>query len=243
MNIYLAGTSSKPHCPVHESSYVLESFYYFDQWQVELLGIWKSFMLDSGAFTFMSNSRQSAINWDEYVERYAEFINKHDIKLFFELDIDKLVGLAEVERLRKKLEKLTGKQCIPVWHRSRGKEYFLSICGEYRYIGMGGFAIKDITPSEYQHIRWFIQTAHQHQCKVHGLGFTSMRHLPTLHFDSVDSTSWNNGSRFGALHLFKNGIIKIYQKPQGTRSKDYIKLDRHNFSEWVKFQKYAENNL
>lgn len=36
---------------------------------------------------------KAAVNWDEYVEEYAEFIIKYDIKLFFELDIDAIVGL------------------------------------------------------------------------------------------------------------------------------------------------------
>ena len=52
------------------------------------------------------------VDWDEYIESYAEFINNHNIKLFMELDIDSVVGIKEVERLRNKLERLTNKQCI-----------------------------------------------------------------------------------------------------------------------------------
>lgn len=102
---------------------VLESFYYLRKNEefMTLVKHFGSFLLDSGAFTFMSGSHKGAINWDEYVEEYAAFINRHKVELFFELDIDSVVGIKEVERLREKLEALTGKKPIPVWHKTEGK--------------------------------------------------------------------------------------------------------------------------
>lgn len=44
-----------------------------------------SFLLDSGAFTFMSGSHKGGINWDEYVEEYAAFINRWNVQLFLSL--------------------------------------------------------------------------------------------------------------------------------------------------------------
>lgn len=90
---------------------VLESYYYLRKNEefMALVHHFGSFLLDSGAFTFMSGSHKGEIDWDKYVEDYAAFINRHDVKLFFELDIDSVVGLAEVERLRAKLEMLTAK--------------------------------------------------------------------------------------------------------------------------------------
>lgn len=95
---------------------VLESFYYLRKNEefMTLVKHFGSFLLDSGAFTFMSGSHKGSINWDEYVEEYAAFINRHKVELFFELDIDSVVGIKEVERLREKLEALTGKKPIPV---------------------------------------------------------------------------------------------------------------------------------
>lgn len=81
---------------------ILESFYYLRKHEnfMDLVGHFGSFLLDSGAYTFMAGSHKGAIDWDEYVESYAKFINKYDVRLFFELDIDSVVGLEEVERLR-----------------------------------------------------------------------------------------------------------------------------------------------
>lgn len=238
MIVYLAATSDKQFCPIHETRYALESFFYFQDWQVSYLKAWKSFMLDSGAFTFMNSSKSAKIDWDAYVESYAAFINKHDIKLFFELDIDCLVGIKEVERLRAKLESLTGKQSIPVWHVSRGADYFLKMCSEYKYVAIGGIVTKEIKSKDYGKLHWFINTAHQNGCKIHGLGFTSMKWLPRLRFDSVDSTNWKSGGRFGQLHIFKDGIMQSLC-PDGKRAKDYRQIDMHNFHEWCNFQKYA----
>lgn len=81
---------------------------------------YRDFILDSGAFTYMNGKDGSNVNWDLYVEKYAQVINEYDIDKFIELDIDSVVGLLEVERLRKKLEQLTNKQPIVVWHKSRG---------------------------------------------------------------------------------------------------------------------------
>ena len=103
MRVYLAGSGDISIKIGFFDYYRLESFYYITKKDEPLIHKYKGFLLDSGAFTFMSNSK-SRTDWDEYVERYADFINRHDIKHFFELDIDVLVGINEVERLIK-LEK------------------------------------------------------------------------------------------------------------------------------------------
>ena len=88
---------------------ILESYYMLrnNEAFMNLLMRCNSFLLDSGAFTFMQGTHQGDVDWDEYIEQYADLINRYDVKLFFELDIETIVGMAEVERLRAKLEKLT----------------------------------------------------------------------------------------------------------------------------------------
>ena len=200
-------------------------------------------MLDSGAFTFMTSKKDIKINWDKYVEDYAKYINRLDIKLFFELDIDSVVGLKEVERLRAKLEKLTNKKCIPVWHKSRGKEYWLQMVKDYDYVAFGGILTDGIkTKKIIEYFPWFIQTAHQNNCKIHGLGFTNLKALKELRLDSVDSTSWVSGNRFGAVYWFDGKTMQKQNKKEGQRIKTK-EVAIHNFKEWVKFQKYAEVNL
>ena len=180
-------------------------------------------------------------DFDQYLTKYIDFINKYDIKYFFELDIDSVVGYNKVKQLRKRLEKETGKRCIPVWHKSRGKEEFLKMCDEYDYVAIGGIVTKEITKDQYPFFTWFLNEAHKRGCKVHGLGFTSVADLPKYHFDSVDSTSWKSGGRFGQLHIYKNGTIKTIT--QKEKRAVYRAIDTNNFNEWLKYQRYADKNL
>lgn len=222
--------------------YILESFYYADETTERLIPYFGDFMLDSGAFTFMQNSK-SHLDWEEYIERYADFIKRNNVNKFFELDIDSVVGYEQVKKYRKKLEKLSGKRCIPVWHKSRGKKEFINLVKEYDYIGLGGIVIKEIKRSDYRFFPWFIDTAHDNGCKIHGLGFTNLKGLEVYKFDSVDSTAWTTGNRFGFVYKFNGRTMTKIDCPEGKRLADSRKIALINYTEWIKFQKYAEENL
>jgi len=224
--------------------YMLESFYSMTDWLIPVIKKCDLFLLDSGAFTFMSSCKTD-VNFDEYLTRYIDFINKHDIQHFFELDVDSIVGLPEVERLRERLERETGKKCIPVWHRSRGKDNFIKMCQEYDYVAIGGIVTKEIKPNEYKYFKWFIDTAHSYGCKIHGLGFTNLKGLYLYDFDSVDSTSWVAGGKFGTLYHFTGREMKQVDTGTRKRRKDLSTdpINRHNYYEWVKFQEYADKYL
>lgn len=223
MKVFLAATSDKNFIPnITDSKYILESFYYFQEWQIPLIKKSEMFLLDSGAFTFMSGKKSN--DFDGYLTRYIDFIKKHDVKYFFELDIDSVVGYDKVKQLRKRLEKETGKKCIPVWHKSRGKDEFLKMCDEYDYVAIGGIVTKEITKDQYPFFTWFLNEAHKRGCKVHGLGFTSIADLPKYHFDSVDSTSWKSGGAFRTVaHIQK----RHNKDDNAKRKKSSLSSDRH----------------
>ena len=221
---------------------ILESFYYADEWIIKLIPQLSKFMLDSGAFTFMT-SHKGKVDWSDYLRRYAEFVNKNDVKLFYELDIDSIVGYDTVLEMRKWLERETGKKPIPVWHKSRGKEEFLKMCDEYGYVAIGGIVSKEITRQEYKYFPWFINEAHKRGAKIHGLGFTNLEGIQKYRFDSVDSTSWTTGNRFGAIYRFNGRTMEKFDKKDGQRLADSRAVAINNFNEWVKFQKYANTHL
>lgn len=245
MKIFLAGTYSenKNADDVLHSMYNLESFYYIKPWQYQLIERSKMFLLDSGAFTFFSSGRK--VDWDEYIDKYARFINEHDVRYYFELDIDVLVGYENVLKLRNKLETETGRKCIPVWHKHRGLDEFKKMCDEYSYVAIGGIASKEIKPSQHKAFPMLINEAHRRGAKIHGLGYTNVSKFNENRFDSVDSTRWNC-ARFGRLEYFDGTTMKVVDKRgegkrlKGRKNNDIIKL---TFQEWVKFQKYAERNL
>lgn len=245
MKIFLAGTfGERKHPEVLQSPYILESFFYYAPWQEKLLHTTKDFLLDSGAFTFMMGNGGKA-NWEEYIERYAEFIKKNNIKNYFELDIDSVVGYEKVKDLRKKLEKMTNRPCIPVWHLSRGIQEYKKMCDEYGYVAIGGIVSGEITKANYKAFPALISEAHKRKAMVHGLGFTNVTYLPHYHFDSVDSTRWNC-ARYGRVEYFDGKTMRVVDKrKEGMRVVGGSEADTTGFTikEWIKFQQYAEKHL
>lgn len=221
----------------------LQSFYYADDFtEKQVIPRSKLFLLDSGAFTFFGQGKK--VDWNEYISNYSEFIKKNNIKHFFELDIDPLVGYQRVLEMRQTLERLTDQPSIPVWHRSRGKDEFVKMCKEYDYVAIGGIVTREITPDQWKIFPTLIDIAHKHGARIHGLGFTSLKDLPKYHFDSVDSTSWTSGNRFGNIHTFDGrGNIIVTKRPEGMRIADPRRTARHNFTEWKKFSDWAEVHL
>ena len=251
MKIYLAGVAPwrggqeriYDDAIIKHRPYILESFYYTDADTERLLPYFGDFLLDSGAFTFMQGNHSGKINWEEYIERYADFINRNHVQKFFELDIDSVTGYGKVLEYRKRLERLTGKQCVPVWHKSRGINEYYRHCQEYPYVGIGGYVVKELEPKEFKAFPSMIRYAHANGAKVHCLGFTRLSDLPKYHFDSVDSTAWTTGNRFGYLYKFDGKTMRKIPKPQGMKLKDSRQVALRNYIEWIKFQKYAERNL
>lgn len=246
MTLYLAGNGLWDYLPMSSIRIapppnILESFYYVDDWTVKTIPLLKNFMLDSGAFTFFTLGKN--VDWVGYLDKYIRFINDNKVQRYFELDIDKLVGYPKVLEFRRELERQCTVPPIPVWHKSRGKTDFLSMCERYPYVAVGGIVSKEIKPTEYDYFPWFINEAHKRGAKIHGLGFTNLEGMRKYHFDSVDSTAWTTGNRFGAVYRFNGKTMVKYSRPEGSRLTDAKRIAINNFNEWVKFQRYAENHL
>jgi hypothetical protein len=215
---------------------------YLKEFESKVIKNYDNFLLDSGAFTYLNKLKTTQVNWEDYVLKYAKFIKENNIENFFELDIDPIVGIKEVEILRDLLEKYTGKKCIPVWHKSRGLDYWVDMCKNYSYVAIGGIVTKEIKRTEYDVFKPLLSIANKYNTKVHALGFTNLKGLEKYKFYSVDSTAWLSGNQYGAAHWFDGKTMQKKKKLPGQKVKAQ-EVARHNFKEWVKFSKYAENNL
>jgi len=118
------------------------------------------------------------------------------------------------------------------------------MCENYQYIAIGGIVTKEIKKSQYDVFTPLLKIAKKNNTKVHGLGFTNLKGLEKYKFYSVDSTNWLS-ARFGStgLYVFNGKSLTNIYKPDNTIKKDLQKINIFNFKEWVKFSKYAENNL
>ena len=228
--------------------YILDSFFYINDTKKDLMKYYGDLLLDSGAFTFMggfsySKNDKISVDFEEYIEKYAEFIVANNIEKFFELDVDSVVGYEKVKEYRKRLEALTNRQCIPVWHSTRGKDEYIKHCEEYPYVALGGIVGGEWKAGAEKYIPWFIREAHKRGSKIHGLGFTKLEKLKQYHFDSVDSTAWTAGNRFGFYSFFNGETIIKIEAPKGKRIKDSRRCGINNYIEWLKFQQYADVHL
>ncbi len=227
---------------------ILESYVYAKQnKQFDNLVKSKSvdLLLDSGAFTYITGMDSSQINWDTYIEEYAAFINKYQINTFIEVDVDIIIGKKEVDRLRFKLEQLTNK--IPIWVLQQGRSLndLKTALIKYKYIAIplsGKTTQSKKRKKDILGLNTIINICHKAGAKVHGLGFTDLKNLKNVNFDSVDSTTWLYGNRSGSIYKFTGNNIISIDKPTGTRLKAKA-VAENNFNEWVKFQNYAETNL
>lgn len=254
MKVFLAGLSAvagrEQFIKVIKEThpFLLESYAYINEHEIKLLADYGDFMLDSGAFTFRQNTK-TEMDWKDFVRKYAKFVVEYDIKKFFELDIDPLIGYDAVKEIRQELDKLTGRPCIPVWHLNRGLKDFEETTKQYPYVALGGIAGAtkgSAAGKKYESsFSTLIKIAHRNGAKIHGLGYTSMANLKKYHFDSVDSTAWLVGNRVGFMYHFDNkGMLHRIDRPPGFKinKEKVMDLRVHNFHEWIKFQKWVEKN-
>ena len=220
MKIFLAGSgylfSSPEVINNSKPAFVLQSYWYLRNFsrKEELMKYYlsedcKMFLLDSGAFTFMNSNKNEDMK--SYLDSYIDFINKYDIKYFFELDLYTIIGIEETYKMTAYLEARTNKKSIPVFHKCLGLKRWREMCKDYNYVA-----------------------------KIHGLGYTRLKNLnnPTVKFDTVDSSSVCSGSRFGTSYYLKNGCIYSKKlKRSGKRIKDLKIIDDHNMEIWCTFQK------
>lgn len=251
MRIFLASTNlgmrNKEREGMFEdkrSLYVLCTFFEGEKACLKALngcGNTENFLLDSGAFSFMSGANCTKASLEEYMDKYIQFINENDIKYFFELDVDTIFGIEYVESLRGRLEKRTGKKCIPVWHKSRGTEYWKWMCANYPYVAIGGLVFH-VKKQEYDAIRRMVDYAYNLGVKVHGLGFTRTKELDNYKFYSVDSSSYTKSAAMGQqLHSFNGKEIVSRRIEKGNKKVLLSKLIRHNYDEWRKYQRYMDS--
>lgn len=246
MRLYLAGLecirgNNSYTKEVPKDGYILTSFYYCTddmiEYFVNTVGV-DNILIDSGAFTFRMLGLKGE-NIEQYTERYIQFINKWGIKYFFEMDIDMtLEDLPKVEELRKRIETGTGKKCIPVWHKTRGINYWKQMVLDYDYIAIGGL-VGQKDKQFFEIVKQLVRYANSKKVKVHGLGY-SKANLAEIGFYSCDSSSWNGG-RFGSIYY----LDSTYNYPKHT-SKDKMsrikteyqpKVYGHNLDVWFEYSR------
>lgn len=245
MELYLAGVNTEQDRKMMQEMgalFLLMTFYDMKKWSYEKASLYiqtakKQFILDSGAFTFMNSGKK--VNWKKYVDEYISFINEHKIKYFIELDLYGVLGVETTEKIRKYIEYHTGRKPIPVYHGTMPVSYFRKLCQEYPYVAISATATLESSrwTRNTKALKQMIKIGHSYGTKLHGLGYTRLSNInkPEVMFDSVDSTSWLSGARFGRVYEYKHGniVFKDIKNIDSTR----MKLNESNLNIWIDKQK------
>lgn len=155
--------------------------------------------LDSGAFS--ANSVGKPISIKDYID-YVQ-TNIHNLECYANLDV---IGDAEASWENQELMEKEGLHPLPVFHVEDDFKY-LDKCLEYDYFCLGGMVGGSSVQRLYFLDRcWKIICGTPNRlpkCKVHGFGVTSLSLLTRYPWYSVDSTSWVQFSRYGAIIIPK----------------------------------------
>jgi hypothetical protein len=196
------------------------------------------FLMDSGAFSVMnSKAQRSKFNPLEYAKKYGEFVRKHNVDQFIELDIDGVFGIDVYKDCLHCLQDTSGKDPLRVFHMWRGKEYFQELTKAKDRICIGGIAIKHIKESDYVMFDWMLEEAHKNHCKVHGLGMGTAKNIRRYDFDSTDSASWLTSMQFGHMYRFNGHELCKYPGSEGCKEGEHL---TRKFSAWRALKEWAE---
>lgn len=250
MNLYLGGSISsceQMYLKEYGCNFLLQTFYDLKNKQEkyirEILSIpKKDFMLDSGAFTFM-NTGKKGVDWKEYISKYIEFINKYKIKYYIELDLYSILGVDSTEKIRDFLYENTGIFPIPVYHGTMPLSYYRDLCKKYPYVAIS--ATGTIESSKWTRnkkiLNKVINIGKSYNTKLHGLGYTKLDFLNNqdLSFDSVDSSSWLSGARYGCHYYIKHSNIFMASENTnlGYKKRSHSEWAEINLKAWIYMQK------
>ena len=193
-------------------------------------------MVDSGAFT-INGQNPSFTKAEKHAKEYMKFIlkTKKDprIEYYFDLDFFTLLPYDDIHEIRCKLFDLTP-NIIPVWHKQWGARKFMEMCKEYDYIAIPCKLGKELEKKGLIH---YVNYAHKHQCKIHGLGLTNVKVLDKVPFDSLDSMSWiqsANFSYYGARRTYiqSDFVSENVNKVCKGTFLQHLKQAKHYYNKW-----------
>ena len=228
-----------------------------------------SLILDSGAFTYSQQAMRRAVPpptvfFDRYMAYLQEYGSMWDRVM--EFDVDGIEGVQGFdvspddvwEMTCRMLDTVPRLNIAPVYHAWRGVEEWGDYLKDPR---IKCLAIGRCPPNDGMVMR-YVDEAHRLGKTVHGLAWTkyntSLRYIP---FDSVDSSTWISGQKYGNFYVYQNNRIlnittanrgkervKMYQqyiKARGCDPKKIIAGDRQellqcNIRTWILISKKLE---
>lgn len=151
-------------------------------------------IIDSGAFTAWNTGKK--IELDDY----CKFLDKiQDLHPFKAVQLD-VFGDPEKSYKNFLIMKDRGYDVMPVFTRGESLERLEELYKHTDYIMFGGIVIGGKNKN---YAKWFLERNKGRKC--HWLGFVKMDFIKKYKPESVDSSSWSSGARFGHVQLYAGG--------------------------------------
>ena len=243
MRLYFAGAENKIAYSNLEDvgvDFILMSYYYLRNKKGHYN--WNKIFLDSGGYSVRISKKK--IDRQKYIDGYIKFIKDNNVPVYANLDMETYEETIQNQRYMES----KGLLPIPVYHYSefRLKKYRTIIddyCKKYPMVALGGIAGANIPKKNIRiYLSYCFGIAKKYGTKLHGFGITDNKLLKIYPFFSVDSTSWQAGSRYGLFYQFIRGRIiqKNFFKKARRGTTDGKVIDRWNLVQWNKFAKHLE---
>jgi len=210
VKVILAMTPTDHHMPtisdLEVKNDVLISYWYSTKNDAKfqfILGLCRKFgkklVLDSGVFT----ARKSGTNipLPEYLAYCMKF--KHDVEYFFNLDM----GPHDVQIKNFKALVACGCPTIGIVSNLMTFETIQKFIDIYPYIGIS-YSVMGESSGSSTYLTYldklfeYLYKTNQTHVKTHALGLTKLPVMKKYPFFSVDSSTWINPSRYGAMYAF-----------------------------------------
>ncbi len=187
-----------------------------------------SFFLDSGAFSYAQQIQTRTMPPPEqFFRRYMAYLKDYGAAWdrIVEPDFDGIddvdVSVEQVDRWRGEMhEAFPSANIVPVYHSWRQPEAWARYVADPR---VKSLAIGRAPPWDGE-ARRMIDQANQAGKPVHGLAMTKyntkLRFIP---YDSVDSSTWVSGQKYGNIYIYQGGkILNLTKANRGEwRAKGY----------------------
>ena len=202
---------------------ILISYWYYKDINLDevlgkyFTGNYPEIFADSGAFSAMTqNGNVNIDDYNQWIKKY-----KHLFSVYSNLDI---IKDAPKTLYNQKYMEDAGLEPLPVFHVLedwKDLEYYID---NYQYIALGVAGMQNRKDAIMGWLTRCFELARE-KSVYHGFGLTSWKVMSSFPWYSVDSSSWGQGFRYGAVPIFDYSHGKFY-KPRLGNKNDWIKVDK-----------------
>jgi len=180
---------------------VLVSFHYFKK---ERLADLMTIFGDDQPLVFADSGGFSAMNAGATIDvaAYSTWLQDNADTISYACTLDVVGDHKATAKNTKRLE-ADGHRVVPVFHVTEPWKVLEKMCEEHQFVALGG-----MVPHSHQRAalhRWIayaVSIGAKYGTQFHGFGITAPLIVGDVPLFSIDSTTWKNAAKYGAIHLW-----------------------------------------